>query len=124
MSTYRIGVMRGDGIGPEIVQACVTIFESAMCLTPTISYELVECPMGLDAIRRYGSALPDESRALLKTCDCWIMGPHDNASYPAEERKKHRNQAANCAIRSTSTPIFAPVAPYPASTLLRHTWIS
>ncbi|HCI80788.1 MAG TPA: 3-isopropylmalate dehydrogenase [Ktedonobacter sp.] len=91
MSTYRIGVMRGDGIGPEIVQACVTIFESAMCLTPTISYELVECPMGLDAIRRYGSALPDESRALLKTCDCWIMGPHDNASYPAEERKKHRN---------------------------------
>ena len=91
MSTYRIGVMLGDGIGPEIVQACVTIFEAAMRLTPTISYELVECPMGLDAIRRYGSALPDESRALLKTCDCWIMGPHDNASYPTEERKKHRN---------------------------------
>ena len=91
MSTYRIGVMRGDGIGPEIVQACVTIFEQAMRFNSAIQYELIECPMGLEAIRRYGSALPDESKELLKTCDCWIMGPHDNASYPVEERKKHRN---------------------------------
>jgi 3-isopropylmalate dehydrogenase len=91
MSTYRLGVMRGDGIGPEIVQACITIFEQALRLDGNVSCELVECPMGLNAIRQYGSALPDESRTLLKTCDAWIMGPHDNASYPEAERKKHRN---------------------------------
>jgi 3-isopropylmalate dehydrogenase len=53
MSTYRIGVLRGDAIGPEIVQACLAIFEQAMHTYNGAGYELVEGSMGFEAIRRY-----------------------------------------------------------------------
>ena len=93
MSTYRIGVLRGDAIGPEIVQACLTIFEQAMHTSNGAGYELVEGSMGFEAIRRYGTALPEETKVLLRSCDGWICGPHDSAAYPAEEQK-NRNPSA------------------------------
>ena len=88
MSPYRIGVLRGDGIGPEIVWACLKILERALHPYDAAGYELVECPMGFDAIHRYGRALPEETKALLRTCDGWVCGPHDSAAYPAEVQKK------------------------------------
>lgn len=80
MSTYRIGVLRGDAIGPEIVQACLAVFEEAMHAFNGPAYELVEGSMGFEAIRRYERALPEETKALLRTCDGWICGPHDSAA--------------------------------------------
>jgi 3-isopropylmalate dehydrogenase len=94
MPAYRIGVLRGDGIGPEIIQASLAIFEHAMHSYNSIAYELVECPMGFEAIRHTGTALPDETKALLRTCDGWICGPHDSVAYPSEEQQKNRNPSA------------------------------
>lgn len=94
MPPYRIGVLRGDAIGPEIVQACLAIFEQAMRAS-AVEYTLVEGAMGAEAIREFGSALPEETVALLRTCDGWICGPHDSAAYPAEEQRNHRNPSAD-----------------------------
>lgn len=92
-STYRIGVLRGDGIGPEIVQSCLAIFDHAMREGDGVGFELIEGGMGLEAIRRHGRALPEETIALLRTCDGWICGPHDSAAYPPEQQT-YRNPSA------------------------------
>lgn len=86
MGHYRLGVLRGDGIGPEIVPAAVETIEAAAARTGGVSFEWVELPMGWDAIREGGTAMPERTKATLAGCDGWIMGPHDSASYPPEEQ--------------------------------------
>ncbi len=85
---YRLGVLTGDGIGPEIVTAAVQVLEAAARRDPQLGFEWVPLPMGWEAIRQTGSALPDSAVETLGRCDGWILGPHDSVSYPAAEREK------------------------------------
>ncbi|GAC69916.1 isocitrate/isopropylmalate dehydrogenase family protein [Gordonia soli] len=80
---HRIGVLFGDGIGPEIVPAAVEIADRAAALEHT-GFDWVEAPLGHAAIERYGSPVPDETLCVLDELDVWIMGPHDSASYPPD----------------------------------------
>lgn len=88
MTRYRLGVLEGDGIGPEVVRAAVEILEAASGLTPDVAFDLIALPVGRAAIDRFGTALPRETLRGLETCDGWILGPHDSASYPAPEQGK------------------------------------
>ena len=88
MSVYKMGILPGDGIGPEIVSATLDVLTAAALYHWTITFEWVELPMGWNAIREYGSAMPDCTKQALEHCDGWIMGPHDSASYPSKEREK------------------------------------
>ncbi len=88
MGPYRLGVLRGDGIGPEIVEATLRVLEGAQRRSPGLGFEFVSLPMGWEAIRQGGSAMPESTVTVLATCDAWIMGPHDSASYPEAERRK------------------------------------
>lgn len=84
---YRLGVLAGDGIGPEIVAAAVRVLEAAQ-QGDRLRFEWRPLPMGLEAIRTVGSALPEGTVAALAQCDGWILGPHDSVSYPPAERAK------------------------------------
>jgi 3-isopropylmalate dehydrogenase len=88
MGAYRLGVLRGDGIGPEIVEATLRVLEAAKARTRGLAFEFVPLPMGWEAIRQGGAAMPESTLTALATCDGWIMGPHDSASYPEAERRK------------------------------------
>ncbi len=88
MAGYRLGVLRGDGIGPEIVEATLEILEAARRRTPGLGLDLVPLPVGWEAIRSGGPALPESTVTALAACDGWIMGPHDSASYPEGERAR------------------------------------
>ncbi len=88
MGSYRIGVLAGDGIGPEITRATLAIVEAALRARPEITIRWQHLPMGWEALTRGETALPDSTRAALAACDGWIMGPHDSASYPAAERER------------------------------------
>ncbi|SFT05163.1 isocitrate/isopropylmalate dehydrogenase family protein [Paenibacillus sp. BC26] len=85
-SVYRIGVMEGDGIGPEIVAAALNIIAAAERRSGAALLDPVPLPMGLQAIREYGDPLPQLTKETLLDCCGWIMGPHDSVSYPAEHR--------------------------------------
>ena len=85
--TYRLGVLAGDGIGPEIVEATLRVLEAAQQRDSGLRFEWVPLPIGWEAIRTSGSAIPESTIQALDTCDAWIMGPHDSASYPAAERE-------------------------------------
>ena len=84
---YRLGVLKGDGIGPEIVEATLVVLEAAQRRDPRLRFEWVPLPMGWEAIRATGSALPESAVEALKKCDAWVLGPHDSVSYPPALRE-------------------------------------
>lgn len=84
MKRYRIGVLYGDGIGPEIVAAAVRVLDAAMAKAPGLTWDFVNLPMGWAAIKEMGTPMPKTTKEALTHCDGWIMGPHDSVSYPPE----------------------------------------
>jgi 3-isopropylmalate dehydrogenase len=88
MLPYRLGVLRGDGIGPEIVEATLRVLETIQQRDDRLRFQWVPLPIGWEAIRKTGSAMPESTAKALEKCDAWIMGPHDSVSYPDTEREK------------------------------------
>jgi 3-isopropylmalate dehydrogenase len=82
MSAYTIGVLAGDGIGPEITSAAMTVLKAAEKRSGYELFDWLELPVGKAAIERYGQPLPQMTKDALRGCSGWLMGPHDSASYP------------------------------------------
>jgi 3-isopropylmalate dehydrogenase len=84
---YRLGVLEGDGIGPEIVPAAVRVVDAATAAVAGQSrVDWVPLPLGAAAIDEYGTAVPDKTLQALAELDGWLLGPHDSASYPEPHR--------------------------------------
>ena len=84
----RLGVLLGDGIGPEIVPASVRVVDAALAAAGAAPVEWRELPMGASAIETHGTALPAATLEALATLDGWLLGPHDSASYPEPFRSQ------------------------------------
>ncbi|BDY29075.1 isocitrate/isopropylmalate dehydrogenase family protein [Mycolicibacterium mageritense] len=81
-STLRLGLLEGDGIGPEIVPASVAVVEAALAAAGAPAAEWVTLPLGRSAIDTHGSHIPTETLDALAGMDAWLLGPHDSAAYP------------------------------------------
>ncbi|MEN2510471.1 isocitrate/isopropylmalate dehydrogenase family protein [Gordonia polyisoprenivorans] len=79
----RIGVMDGDGIGPEIVPVARDVVSAAGELGG-IEFDWVSLPLGVSAIKTHGRPVPEETLEALDDLDIWVLGPHDSAGYPAQ----------------------------------------
>ena len=88
MKTYKLGVLYGDGIGPEIVKSTVNVFKAAEDHMGGAKFDFVELPMGWIGIEKYNEPVPEITKQELKTCDGWLMGPHDSVAYPPEHLAK------------------------------------
>ena len=77
----RIGVMHGDGIGPEIVPAAVAVADAAAARSG-FGIDWRELPFGAAAIDTHGTPIPDQTLDALSGMDLWVLGPHDSAAYP------------------------------------------
>jgi 3-isopropylmalate dehydrogenase len=82
---YRLGVLHGDGIGPEIVPAAVQVVDAALAGTASTA-EWVPLPVGWAAIGAYGQPTPQSTVDALAKLDGWLLGPHDSAAYPLPHR--------------------------------------
>jgi 3-isopropylmalate dehydrogenase len=85
---YRLGVLLGDGIGPEIVPASVAVLDAALAAAGVEPVEWVELPLGHMAINEYRSQTPSSTLDALAGLDGWLLGPYDSAAYP----EPHRSQ--------------------------------
>ena len=85
---YRLGVMLGDGIGPEIVPASVRVVDAALAAAGAEPVEWEELPLGASAIEGHGSAVPEATLTALAGLDGWLLGPHDSAAYPEPFRSR------------------------------------
>ena len=66
----RVGVIRGNGIGPEITQATLRVLEAT-----DIEFEWVPVAIGDEGVEQYGHPLPQESVKLLKELKLAIKAP-------------------------------------------------
>jgi 3-isopropylmalate dehydrogenase len=85
---YRLGVLLGDGIGPEIVPASVAVLDAALAAAEVEPVEWVELPLGRSAIDEHGAHTPASTLDALAGLDAWLLGPHDSAAYPEPHRSR------------------------------------
>ena len=88
MSADRLGVLLGDGIGPEIVPASVRVVDAALAAAGADPVAWEELPLGASAIETHGSAIPAATIDALDDLDGWLLGPHDSAAYPEPFRSQ------------------------------------
>ena len=80
----KILVLPGDGIGPEIVEAglsVLTVLNEARGLGIELEYDDV----GFASLKKYGTTLRDELVEKAKGFDGVILGPQSNMDYPPED---------------------------------------
>ncbi|MFD6677407.1 isocitrate/isopropylmalate dehydrogenase family protein [Rhodococcus zopfii] len=87
-SGHRIGLLVGDGIGHEIVPATRHVVDAAVAASGGPAIDWVPLPLGADAIATHGTPIPESTLDALADLDAWILGPHDNASYPEPFRSE------------------------------------
>jgi isocitrate/isopropylmalate dehydrogenase len=80
----RILVLPGDGIGPEITTATLSILERASALHG-LGLEWQREEIGLEALRREGTTLPARVMDAARTADGVILGPLSTYDYPSRE---------------------------------------
>jgi len=70
---YKIGVIKGDGIGPEIVDEAIKVL-NAVAPVCNLEFEYKEMLLGGVAIDATGVPFPNETKEGVKECDAILFG--------------------------------------------------
>lgn len=87
MSEYRIGILKGDDIGLEIVPVAVQVLQTAIEKYKEIKVDWVDLPIGYPCYLENGETLPESTLNTLYELDGWIMGPIGHMAYPKNDPK-------------------------------------
>ncbi|MEO8584804.1 MAG: 3-isopropylmalate dehydrogenase [Acidobacteriota bacterium] len=93
----RIAVLPGDGIGPEVTAAAVTVLK-AVAARFGHEFVLTEWPIGAVAMRTAKSPLPEDTLAACKDADAVLLGAVGDPSFDAAPRDQ-RPEAGLLALR-------------------------
>ncbi|GHU34266.1 3-isopropylmalate dehydrogenase [Clostridia bacterium] len=80
MKQYKIAVIPGDGIGPEIITEAVKVLTTAAGKY-NVSFAFTETLLGGDAIDKTGVPLPDETIKICKESSAVLMGAVGGAKW-------------------------------------------
>jgi 3-isopropylmalate dehydrogenase len=87
MASYKLGILKGDDIGLEIVPVAVEVLQTAVEKSQDVRIEWVELPIGYPAYQEHGHTLPPETLEALYGLDGWILGPVGHMAYPKDDPK-------------------------------------
>lgn len=73
-NAFQIAVMAGDGIGPEVMNACLQIVNAAVEKVGGPGLHFVDAPGGAQHYRDHGTDLPDSSFEIAKDADAILFG--------------------------------------------------
>ncbi|MFT5088562.1 MAG: 3-isopropylmalate dehydrogenase [Candidatus Latescibacterota bacterium] len=90
MTTFKIALLEGDGIGPEIAKEAVKVLH-AIQKAGKAQFEITTAPFGGDAYFSHGKAFTDEAKAVCDAADAIIKGPigldkEQSEKIPVDER--------------------------------------
>ena len=74
MASYKIALLDGDGIGPEIMTEAVKVLELVSSRND-VEFELLHAPFGASAYFSHGQSFPEETKAICDQADAIIKGP-------------------------------------------------
>lgn len=95
---YKIAAIRGDGIGPEIVNEAIKVME-------TVGekfghhFEFVDVLMGGCATDACGKSYPDGTAETCKACDAVLLGAVGGPKWGSDKPAEQRPETALLAIR-------------------------
>jgi 3-isopropylmalate dehydrogenase len=82
MTEFRIVVLPGDGIGPDVTRSAMAVAEAAAALEG-FALRLEEHPAGVAAIERFGAPLSDAAMEAARSADAVFLGAVGGAQPPA-----------------------------------------
>ena len=85
MAPLELLVLEGDGIGPEIAKATLTVLDAAaQAFGFTCRYQ--HALIGFDALRESGTTFPDAVFEAARAADGVILGPVSHNDYPPADK--------------------------------------
>ena len=106
---YKIAVLSGDGIGPEVMAEALKVLQ-AVCGKRGLDFDLREGLIGGIAIDTHGTALPDETLALCRDSDAVLLGSIGGPKWDLLPPEKRPELGGLLAIRK-SLKLFANIRP-------------
>lgn len=88
---YDIAVLKGDGIGPEVVDEALRVLESLQ-QADGLRFSFREYPAGADCYLAQGTPLPKETLAACREADAVILGAMGNPEIRWEDGTEMRPQ--------------------------------
>ena len=74
MENYKIAVIAGDGIGPEVIDEGVKVLNAVAELDGSFKFEFTHFPWGCDYYLETGKMMPDDGIETLKGFDAIYLG--------------------------------------------------
>lgn len=72
---YKIAVLPGDGIGPEVTKAALRVLDAVQEASKGLSLTYVHGEAGLNCIKKYDTNVPPKTLQMLKETDACLKGP-------------------------------------------------
>ena len=60
MQTYKIAVIGGDGIGPEVIAEGVKVLQAVAALDGSFSFDFTHFPWGCEYYRQHGKMMDED----------------------------------------------------------------
>ncbi|MEM2728084.1 MAG: isocitrate/isopropylmalate dehydrogenase family protein [Candidatus Bathyarchaeia archaeon] len=79
---YRIAVLPGDGIGPEVINVAVNVLRAVQRVVSGLNLEFIYGEAGYNCIEKYGTNLPQETIEILKGTHACLKGPMTTPEEP------------------------------------------
>ena len=95
---YKIALIRGDGIGPEVVGAAAQVVE-AVGKKFGHTFDFTDVLMGGCAIDATGKSYPDGADGACKSCDAVLLGAVGGPKWGSDKPAEQRPETALLAIR-------------------------
>lgn len=106
---YKITVLPGDGIGPEVVAQALKLIP-VIEQKEKVSFSFEEGLIGATAIDQTGNALPDDTIEKCKTSDAVLLGAVGHPKYDLDPTAEVRPEQGLLKIRK-SLGLFANIRP-------------
>lgn len=95
---YKIALIRGDGIGPEVVEEAVKVMD-AVGVKFGHKFDYVDVLLGGCAIDAVGKSYPDGTAEKCKSCDAVLLGAVGGPKWGPSSDPEKRPETALLAIR-------------------------
>jgi len=82
--TKKLAILKGDGIGPEIVREAVHVLDKLIEQGLDVSYEYA--PLGGEAYDQFGSPYPEFTQNLCRAADAVLLGAVGSPQYDQLDR--------------------------------------
>ncbi len=115
---YKIAVLSGDGIGPEIVEQAIKVL-NAIGKKFNHNFRYTEAPVGATAIDQVGDPFPEETFQLCMDSDAVLFGAIGDPKYDNDPKAKVRPEQGLLSMRK-KLGLYANIRPVTTFPSLIH----